>query len=288
MAFKRGGSPVVTYNARWVGRESFDAWELVVDAPGYTYTFVVPKVCGNLSLVSRSSSPVVAAPAPAPPPAPRAVPPPPPVAQAAPPPAPTPILSAAPWPPHDYFRWTATGFIGSYFAGGGNATQANDVSGSLTYGGEIGRMMWRHVGAEVLVDLAPKYKIESLALSEHPEVNSYMANAIGLWSTRFQDHFQPYVSGGVGGIQMHASVLPADALTGLTINSKVSDMIFGWNIGAGAYAFAGHSVGLRADVRWYKAADNSSFVGTPAENITHALVSGIDFWRANIGVAFRW
>jgi opacity protein-like surface antigen len=149
-------------------------------------------------------------------------------------------------------------------------------------------MMWRHLGAEVLADFAPKYKIESLALSEHPEVNSYMANAIGIWSTRYQDHFQPYLSGGVGGIQMHASVLPANALITSTADVKVSDMIFGWDIGAGAYAFAGRSVGLRADVRWFKAADNNSFVGTPAENITHALLSGIDFWRANIGVAVRW
>ncbi|HUK32378.1 MAG TPA: hypothetical protein VLV86_00620, partial [Vicinamibacterales bacterium] len=207
MAFKRGGAPVVTYNARWVGRQSFDAWEFVIDSAGYTYTFAVPKVCGNLSLVSRSASPVVAAPAPEPPPpAPREEPAP--VVHAAPPPPPPPAPAPAPAPPGEYFGWTATGFIGSYFSTGGQAPQANDVDGSLTYGGQIGKM-YGHFGAEVVADFAPKYKIESLALSEHPEVNSYMANVVGIWNTRFQHHVQPYVSGGIGTIQMHTSILPA-------------------------------------------------------------------------------
>ena len=199
--------------------------------------------------------------------------------------APAPVT--APAPPGEYFGWTATGFIGSYFASGGDAAQANDINGSYTFGGEVSRM-WGHIGAEFLADFAPKYKIDSLALSEHPEVNSYMANVVGIWNTRYQQRVQPYVSGGLGGIQMHTSVLPATALTGSTANTKVYKTDFGWNVGGGAYAFAGRRVGLRGDVRWYKATGSTSLTGTPAENVTTALLSGIDFWRANIGVAFRW
>jgi opacity protein-like surface antigen len=285
MAFKRGGTPAVTYNVRWVGRQSFDAWQFTVDDGRYAYTFAVPKVCGNFSLVGRTASAVVAAPAPPPPPAPR--PEPPPVARVAPPPPPPPPAPLAPAPPGEYFGWTATGFIGSYFGAGGEAAGANDINGSLTFGGQLGKM-WGHFGAELLADFAPKYKIESLALSEHPEVNSYMANVVGIWNTRFQTKVQPYLSGGIGGIQLHASVLPASALTGSTTNTKVDKTDFGWNIGAGAFAFAGRSVGLRADVRYYKANSSASFTGTPAQTIGNALLSGIDFWRANIGVAFRW
>jgi opacity protein-like surface antigen len=287
MAFKRGGTAVVSRNVRWVGRQSFDAWTLTVDSAGYAYTFAVPKVCGNFSLVSRAAIPVVAAPAPAPPPP---APPAPParVAKVAPPPPPpAPALAPAPAPPGEYFGWTATGFIGSYFASGGDAPQANDINGSLTFGGQLGKM-WGHFGAEFVADFAPKYKIESLALSEHPEVNSYMGNVIGIWSTRFQQHVQPYVSGGIGGIQLHASVLPATALTGSTSNTKVYKTDFGWDLGVGAFAFAGRSVGLRADVRYYKATGSASLTGTPAQTVTDSLLSGLDFWRANIGVAFRW
>jgi opacity protein-like surface antigen len=289
MAFKRGSTPAVTYNVRWVGRQSFDAWQFTVDDGRYAYTFAVPKVCGNFSLVGRTASAVVAAPAPAPPPPPAPRPEPPPVARVAPPPPPPPPapLAPAPAPRGEYFGWTAAGFIGSYFGTGGDALAVNDLNASLTYGGQIGRM-WGHFGAEFLADFAPTYKVNSLVLSEHPEVNSYMGNVIGIWSTRFQNYVQPYGSGGLGGIQMHTSVLPFTPLTGSTANEKVWQTRFGWNAGGGIFAFAGRTVGLRADVRYYKATTTNTFTGTPAQNVTNALLSGIDFWRANIGVAFRW
>jgi opacity protein-like surface antigen len=203
-------------------------------------------------------------------------------AQAAPAPA------AAPAPPGEYYGWTAAGFIGSYFAAGGEATQANNINGSLTYGGQVGKM-YGHFGAEFVADFAPKYKIDSVALSEHPEVNTYMANVIGIWNTRFQTHVQPYISGGIGTVQMHASVLPATALTGGTANVKVWENRFGWDLGGGVFAFAGRAVGLRADIRYYSANNGTDNTGdSPAQRVSSALLSGLSFWRANIGVAFRW
>ena len=285
MALKRSGTPALLRNVRWVGRQPFDAYQFSVEAAGYTYTFVVPKVCGNLSLVSRNATPVAAipepAPAPEPPPAPAPPPPPEPAPAATagvtPPPLPAPA-------PSEHYGWTATGFIGSYFSAGGDASNVKDINGSWTYGGQLSRT-WGFVGAELIADFAPKYKIESLLLSEHPEVNSYMGNIIGRWTGRY---FEPYASGGIGGIQMHTSFLPLTAITGATGNTKVYQTRFGWNIGAGAYAFAGRSVGLRADVRYFQATTTNTFSGTAAENATQAFLSGINFWRANIGVAFRW
>src|SRR5215831_11420118 len=96
MAFKRRGTPVVEFNARWVGPQSFDAWTFTVENAGYMYTFAVPKICGNLTLVSRAAAPVVAAPPAPPPPAPP--PPPPPVAKVVPPPPPPPAPVAPPPP----------------------------------------------------------------------------------------------------------------------------------------------------------------------------------------------
>jgi opacity protein-like surface antigen len=230
------------------------------------------------TLANRTASPVAVVALPdAPPPAP--------LAEAAPA---AQAVAPAPAPPGEYFGWTATGFIGSYFAGGGQASQANDINGSLTYGGQIGKM-YGHWGAEVVADFAPKYKIDSLALSEHPEVNAYMANVVGIWNTRFQTRVQPYFSGGIGTIQMHASVLPAAALTGSTTNTKVWENRFGWDLGGGVFAFAGHAIGLRADVRYYSANNSSDSPNdSPAQRVSSALLSGLSFWRANIGVAFRW
>jgi hypothetical protein len=42
-------------------------------------------------------------------------------------------------------------------------------------------------------------------------------------------------------------------------------------------------------VRYYSAnnsSDNPS--DSPAQRVSAALLSGLNFWRANIGVAFRW
>ena len=73
MALKRSGTPGLLRNVRWVGQQPFEVFQFNVDYAGYSYTFVVPKVCGNLALVSRTAMPVVRheeppAPAPAPPP----------------------------------------------------------------------------------------------------------------------------------------------------------------------------------------------------------------------------
>src|SRR5215471_15533033 len=73
MALKRAGRAGVLRNVRWTGRDAFDAFQFSVEANGYNYTFIVPKICGNFALLSRTA--VVAA---APPPAPAPVPPPPP------------------------------------------------------------------------------------------------------------------------------------------------------------------------------------------------------------------
>lgn len=85
---------------RWNGRQAFDAFLFRVTDNNRIYTFVVPKECGNLSLMSvqeiRRETP---APAPPPPPAPVVVPPPPPPAPPVvqpPPPAPPVVTQPAP------------------------------------------------------------------------------------------------------------------------------------------------------------------------------------------------
>ena len=276
MALKRTGTPGLLRNVRWVGREGFDAFQFNVEASGYSYTFVVPKVCGNLALVSRTAMPVVRA-EPPPPPAP-APPPPAPVVGAAPPP---PVLPAPP-ASSGHYGWNATGFVGGYFAPGGEAPEASNISGSVTFGGQVART-WGYLGVEALADFAPKYHIDSVFLNSHPWVNSYMVNTIGIWPSHY---VEPYFSAGIGGIQMHANVLPF--FPGVVDNTSVYQTRFGWNFGAGAYAFGGNSIGIRGDIRYFQASTANTLTGTPPNIATEALLSGINFWRANVGVSFRW
>src|SRR5215475_10196881 len=109
MALKRAGRPGVLHNVRWTGAQSFDAFQFSVEYNGYNYTFIVPKICGNFALLSRTA--VVAA---APPPAPAPEPPPPPPAPVAAPPPPTPIAVAT----ERTYPWMVTGFLGSSFGTG--------------------------------------------------------------------------------------------------------------------------------------------------------------------------
>src|SRR6516164_10640820 len=89
MALKRAGRGSVLHNVRWTGVQAFDAFQFSVDYAGYSYTFVVPKICGNFALLSRAPIPVAAAPPPPPAPEPE------PVVQAPPPPPPpAPVVEA--------------------------------------------------------------------------------------------------------------------------------------------------------------------------------------------------
>jgi hypothetical protein len=92
-----GGAPAVVRNVRWAGRQPFRAYLVRVADASTSYTFLVPKDCGNLSLLSTqamapaaSVAEVAAAPAPAPPP------PPPAAAFVTPPPPPEPAAPTAP------------------------------------------------------------------------------------------------------------------------------------------------------------------------------------------------
>jgi hypothetical protein len=61
----RGAEPALLHNIRWAGARPFKAYLLRVTDGDRTYTFVVPKICGNVSLMHMEERPraVVSAPA---------------------------------------------------------------------------------------------------------------------------------------------------------------------------------------------------------------------------------
>jgi hypothetical protein len=57
MAFRRGGTkPDIVRNLKWGGKKPFTGFMFVIDDLVQTYTFIVPKACANLSLVSSEPS----------------------------------------------------------------------------------------------------------------------------------------------------------------------------------------------------------------------------------------
>ena len=57
---------------------------------------------------------------------------------------------------------------------------------------------------------------------------------------------------------------------------------FGFNVGGGVMGFFNDVIGLRGDVRYVR-----SFQDTD-DNLVTIDVGNFDYWRANIGVVFRW
>jgi hypothetical protein len=57
MAFRRGGArPDIVRNVKWGGKKPFPGFTFIIDDLNQTYTFVLPKPCSNLSLVSSEPS----------------------------------------------------------------------------------------------------------------------------------------------------------------------------------------------------------------------------------------
>ncbi len=185
-------------------------------------------------------------------------------------------------------EWIASGFVGSNFSASGPLSVTNSGS-SINFGGQIGYLWNKMIGAEFLADFSPRFEMNNALLSGNPNVNSYMVNAIGALPLGDDGNWQPYVSGGVGAIQLRSDMFNANqngVLTGGTSSANQSH--FGGDIGAGVMGFAG-AVGLRGDVRYYRS--SSKDVTDPngsADNFASNLLNDLRFWRADIGVAFRW
>jgi hypothetical protein len=177
-------------------------------------------------------------------------------------------------------QWTASGFVGSNFG-------ARADSASVDFGGQLAYLYRGVIGPEFVADFAPHFRINNALLLDNPNVNSYMLNVIAAVPMGSDVRVQPYVSGGVGGIQLRSDMINVSSAIGTT--SPANQTRFGGDIGGGVMAFGGN-VGIRADVRYYRAfnRDISTNATTPADVFAQNLLNGLDFWRANIGIAVRW
>jgi len=179
----------------------------------------------------------------------------------------------------DRNQWLTSGFVGSSFG-----QDADDPS--VDFGGTIG-YLWRGVfGGEFQANFAPQFELpparRALLLGEKPWINSYMANAIAAIPVGTESRFQPYVSGGLGVLTLQSDVLPGQS------GVDPDDSRFGGNIGAGVMAFWGPA-GIRGDVRYFGGFDKDvNPEDELPERIGTQVLSNLNFWRANIGVAFRW
>jgi hypothetical protein len=174
--------------------------------------------------------------------------------------------------------WLFTPHLGATF---GNST-------GFTYGASIGWMGAGLFGWETEIAFTPGFLDLDSELEVNPLLNSddidtiddqavsFMFNAIvgapigGTSGTGFR----PYFSGGLGWVRAQVE---SDELLFEDESNK-----FGFNLGGGAMGYFGN-VGLRGDVRYYQTLADSNL-----DNDLGLELGDYDFWRATVGVTFRW
>jgi hypothetical protein len=201
-------------------------------------------------------------------------------------------------------HWFASGFLGPNFGSGGSVALTNPNTGtsisgfesgrdlSINFGGEVGYVFGGWIGAEFMGNWAPNFQLTDALLSKQPSVSGYMGNALFVVPTSGEHRFSPFVSGGIGAIHLASTVFTV-VPTATTVNANtlttqnVNGTQFGWDLGGGVFAFSG-PWGLRADIRYYRATTNTNNDLTLNGQFLQRTLSGISFWNANFGVAFRW
>jgi Outer membrane protein beta-barrel domain len=197
-------------------------------------------------------------------------------------------------------HWLVSGFVGSNF--GSSAQPA-----STAFGASLGYLFRDRVGAEFDAGVTPDFHLQAgvpaaLGGDGAPRINSYMAN--GVFAVPFEGSidWRPFVSAGIGALTLRSGLAAGSATNAF----DPDDSRFGANVGGGVMAFSG-SWGFRADVRYFRAsgsynanpADYATVTALPAtmtpaltgsssNALADAALSGLHFWRANVGLAIRW
>ena len=175
-------------------------------------------------------------------------------------------------------------FIGGNF--GGNADfgdfpdQDDAVERRMDFGATLG---WNPnvIGFEVDLGFAPNFFQDTAGDANFHFGDNNVTTLMGnvLISAKPGSGIRPYGSAGLGLIR--ASVKSA---TGLFDDLSTNDL--GINLGAGINANFNDNVGVRGDVRYFRAVQDNQ-----ADNdfdLRELSLGSFDFWRGTVGLTFRW
>jgi hypothetical protein len=166
--------------------------------------------------------------------------------------------------------WLFTPSLGRTFGGDTFGQEHTTFTGAISWLDE------ESFGWEAEFSYSPDFfdASEPLTSDRSGSVVSFMGNAIIGAPLGAEGRFRPYVTGGVGLMQMRVT---SDAGTFETTTSE-----FGWNAGVGAFALFGRA-GLRGDLRYLRSFQNQDPSWT--RGIAPDVAPGnFDFWRASVGV----
>ena len=177
--------------------------------------------------------------------------------------------------------WFFSPFVGGNFGGSadfGDFPDGDDeIERRMTFGGTLG---WNPnvLGFEVDFGYSPNF-FENTAGDRNFEfgdsnVTTIMGNV--LLSAPVGTGFRPYASAGIGLIRANVS-----SATGLFNDLSTNDM--GMNIGGGVNAQFNENIGVRGDLRYFRALQDNE-----ADNDFDLSLGSFNFWRGSVGLTFGW
>jgi opacity protein-like surface antigen len=178
-------------------------------------------------------------------------------------------------------NWFFSPFIGGNFGGNADFGDFPDdddaVERRMDFGATLG---WNPsvVGFEVDLGFSPNF-FEDTAGDRNFDfgdnnVTTFMGNV--LLSAKPGSGIRPYGSAGIGLIR--SSVHSA---SGLFNDLSTNDL--GINFGGGLNANFNDKVGVRGDLRYFRALQDNQ-----ADNDLDLSLGSFDFWRGTVGLTFRW
>lgn len=181
--------------------------------------------------------------------------------------------------------WFFTPFIGGNFGGKANFGDLGDFDDEfeqrVDFGASLGWMGAGVVGFEVDFGWSPNFFENTAGDADFAfgdsNVTTLMGNVIVGVPIGGQQGpgIRPYGSGGIGLIRSHVD--GGDLFNDLDAND------LGINVGGGVQGFFTDTIGIRGDVRYFR-----SLQDTEPDNEFDLAFSDFDFWRASVGVTFRF
>jgi len=181
--------------------------------------------------------------------------------------------------------WLFTPFVGGVFGGRANFGDFNNFDDEferrVTFGGSLGWMGSGIIGAEVDFGYTPNFFENTSGSGDFDfgdsNVTTLMGNLIlgAPIGGQTGPGIRPYASGGLGLIRTQVD--------GLDFFDSLDTNDLGFNVGAGIHGFFSDNIGIRGDVRYFRSLQDDE----PDDEFDLA-VSEFSFWRATVGVTFRF
>ena len=184
--------------------------------------------------------------------------------------------------------WLLTPYVGVTFGGTANFGDVGDFEDNLekrvTFGGPATWMGAGIIGFEVDFGSTPNFFETTTGDDDFDFGDSNVTTLMGnlvigapIGGTSGPG-VRPYGSGGIG--LLRTNISGGDFFDDLNSNE------LGVNVGGGAHVFFNDNVGIRADIRYFRALQQDN--DDDDEFFDDLAFEDFDFWRGTIGVTFRF